>query len=132
MSGDLTVNDVVLIDGTGAPAAPGTRVVVQDGVVVSVEPAAKDRDGPHVVQGHGRWLLPGLWDAHMHHGFSAGAMTSAQELSAEQLLLNWRAYLRSGVTSVVSTGDDRRASTQAHFVRSTQADMTENGCLPSR
>ena len=35
MSGDLTVNDVVLIDGTGAPAAPGTCVVVQDGVVVS-------------------------------------------------------------------------------------------------
>ena len=42
----------------------------------------------------------------MHHGFSAGGLTSAEELSAEQLLLNWRAYLRSGVTSVVSTGDD--------------------------
>ena len=42
----------------------------------------------------------------MHHGFSAGGMTSAEETSGEQLLLNWRAYLRSGVTSVVSTGDD--------------------------
>ena len=27
-------------------------------------------------------------------------------MSAEQLLLNWRGYLRAGVTSVVSTGDD--------------------------
>jgi imidazolonepropionase-like amidohydrolase len=42
----------------------------------------------------------------MHHGFSAGGLVSAEELSEEQLLLNWRAYLRSGVTSVVSVGDD--------------------------
>ena len=106
MSGALTLNDIVLIDGTGASAVPGSRVVVGDGVVVAVERAAGHGDGPHVVQGHGRWLLPGLWDTHMHHGFSAGGLISAEELSAEQLLLNWRAYLRSGVTSVVSTGDD--------------------------
>ena len=106
MSGALTLNDIVLIDGTGAPAVPGTRVVVDDGVVVKIERAAGDGAGPDVVQGHGRWLLPGLWDTHMHHGFSAGGLTSAEELSGEQLLLNWRAYLRSGVTSVVSTGDD--------------------------
>jgi imidazolonepropionase-like amidohydrolase len=102
----LTLNDIVLIDGTGRAAVPGSRVVVEDGVVVAVERAAGHGDGPDVVQGHGRWLLPGLWDTHMHHGFSAGGLVSAEELSADQLLLNWRAYLRSGVTSVVSTGDD--------------------------
>lgn len=103
-----TLDDVVLIDGTGAPAVPGTRVVIEDGVVVAVKrrPAAATAGGGSVVPGHGRWLLPGLWDTHMHHGFSAGGMTSAEEISSEQLLLNWRAYLRSGVTSVVSTGDD--------------------------
>jgi imidazolonepropionase-like amidohydrolase len=81
-------------------------VVVEDGVIVAVERAAQPGGGPDVVQGRGRWLLPGLWDTHMHHGFSAGGMTSAEELSSDQLLLNWRGYLRSGVTSVVSTGDD--------------------------
>ena len=101
-----TLNDVVLIDGTGAPAVPGSRVVIEDGVVVAVQPAARSAGGGSVVQGRGRWLLPGLWDTHMHHGFSAGGMTSADELSGEQLLANWRGYLRSGVTSVVSTGDD--------------------------
>ena len=90
MFGALTLNDIVLIDGTGAPAVPGTRVVADDGVVVKIERAAGDGAGPDVVQGHGRWLLPGLWDTHMHHGFSAGGLTSAEELSAEQLLLNWR------------------------------------------
>jgi len=101
-----TLNDVVLIDGTGAPPVPETCVVIEDGVVVEVKPAAATAGGRSVVPGRGRWLLPGLWDTHMHHGFSAGGMTSAEETSADQLLLNWRAYLRSGVTSVVSTGDD--------------------------
>lgn len=105
--GAWTLDDVVLIDGTGAAAVPGSRVVVEDGVVVAVDRAARPGgDGPRVVQGGGRWLLPGLWDTHIHHGFSAGGMSSEEEVSAEQLLLNWRAYLRSGVTSVVSTGDD--------------------------
>ena len=85
-----TLNDVVLIDGTGGPAVPETRVVIEDGVVVAVEPAARTAGGAAVVQGRGRWLLPGLWDSHMHHGFSAGGMTSAEEISGEQLLLNWR------------------------------------------
>jgi imidazolonepropionase-like amidohydrolase len=101
-----TLNDVVLINGTGGPPVPETGVVIEDGVVVEVKPAAAIADGRSVVQGRGRWLLPGLWDTHMHHGFSAGGMTSAEETSADQRLLNWRAYLRSGVTSVVSTGDD--------------------------
>lgn len=51
------------------------------------------------MQGHGRWLLPGLWDTHMHHGFSAGGLTSAEELSAEQLMLNWRLPAQRGHVS---------------------------------
>lgn len=101
-----TLNDVALIDGRGAPAVSGVRVIIENGVIAAIKPAAAGASGPSVVQGKGRWLLPGLWDTHMHHGFSAGGMTSADEVSGAQGLLNWRAYLRSGVTSVVSTGDD--------------------------
>jgi imidazolonepropionase-like amidohydrolase len=100
------VDDIVLIDGTGAPPIPGTSVIIEDGVVAAIEPSGSRAVGPKAVAGEGRWLLPGLWDTHMHHAFSAGAMTSARETSTEQRLLSWRGYLRSGVTSVVSTGDD--------------------------
>lgn len=106
MAAALILDDVVLIDGTGAAPISGARVVVEDGLVVAVERAVGSFDGPQVVRGRGRWLLPGLWDTHVHQGFSAGGMTLPEELSADQLLLNWRGYLRAGVTSVVSTGDD--------------------------
>ena len=66
----LAFDDVVLIDGTGAPPVPRARVVVEDGLIVAVEHAAGNLNGPNVVRGRGRWLLPGLWDTHVHHGFS--------------------------------------------------------------
>lgn len=46
-------------------------------------------------------------DTHIHHVFSAGGFVWREEFSAQQRLWNWRAYLRSGVTSVVSVGDDK-------------------------
>ena len=52
MSETLTLNDIVLIDGTGAAAVPGTRVVVEDGVIVAVTRSAGHGVGSHVVQGH--------------------------------------------------------------------------------
>ena len=108
MTGALVLDDFSLIDGTGAAPVRGAHVVVDDGVVVSVGTGSPPVTGAKVLAGHGRWLLPGLWDTHMHNAFSAGGLVSSDELSQEQLVLNWRAYLRSGVTSVVSTGDDPR------------------------
>jgi imidazolonepropionase-like amidohydrolase len=109
MSEALVLNDFTLFRGTGEPPIPAARVVIADGVITSVEagPTHVAQEG-HVLEGRGRWLLPGLWDTHMHHGFSAGALLSPEEFSDEQLQLNWRGYLRSGVTSVVSVGDDPR------------------------
>ena len=110
-TGPLVLDGFTLLDGTGAPPVPGAGVVVEEGRVTWVgsgSPPAAGAAGATVLEGRGRWLLPGLWDTHMHYGFSAGGLLSPEEFSDEQLLLNWRAYLRSGVTSVVSVGDDTR------------------------
>jgi len=107
MAEALVLDDFTLIDGTGGAPVPRAQVVVDDGVIVSVGAASTPiADTTTVVAGRGRWLLPGLWDTHMHHRFSAGGLLLPEEFSEEQLLLNWRAYLASGVTSVVSIGDD--------------------------
>jgi enamidase len=107
MSERLLLEDFTLIDGTGREPVQGARVLLEEGFIVSVAGRSAHRGAGAVVEGRGRWLLPGLWDTHMHHIFSAGGLVSAEEFSERQLRLSWRAYLRSGVTSVVSVGDDK-------------------------
>ena len=70
---DLLLRDVRLVplvngDETGEPV----DVLVLDGDVAEVGPGlvALDREGRsvEVVEGQGRWLIPGLWDQHVHLG----------------------------------------------------------------
>ena len=50
--------------------AEGQTVVVDKGRIVAVGPAATTRapTGAKLIDGSGRTLVPGLWDAHMHFG----------------------------------------------------------------
>src|SRR5690242_1130517 len=59
---------VSLDDGAdgGAYAEP-VDVLVRSGVVTAVGPRLPDA-GVREVDADGRWLLPGLWDAHVHLG----------------------------------------------------------------
>lgn len=101
------LEDVVLLDGTGARPMMSARVVVDDGVIAYVGRAGDPVPGGTVVEGSGRWLLPGLWDSHIHSVFSAGGCVRPEEFSQEQLRRNWQAYLRNGVTSVMSVADEK-------------------------
>lgn len=51
--------------GTPAPVAP-VDVRVTDGVVTTVEHGLTPEAGELVLPADGRWLIPGLWDAHVH------------------------------------------------------------------
>ena len=108
MTNHLVLDDFMLLDGSGGAPMRAARVGIEDGMIVTVARASGVPRGATVVEGRGRWLLPGLWDTHIHHAFSAGGLVSSEEFSPQQLLLTWRAYVRNGVTSVVSVGDDKR------------------------
>jgi imidazolonepropionase-like amidohydrolase len=57
-----------LIDGTGAAPVPDAAVIVKNGRITAAGPRAKVKI-PHnanVVDGHGKSILPGLWDMHAH------------------------------------------------------------------
>ena len=43
-------------------------VAIEDGVVTAVGYAAERPAGAEVVDAAGRWLMPGLWDQHVHLG----------------------------------------------------------------
>lgn len=75
----VVLDDFSLIDGTGGAPVPGARVVIEEGVIVSVGEGSAPRPGrATVIEGGDRWLLPGLWDTHIHHAFSAGGLVSAE------------------------------------------------------
>lgn len=64
----LAITNVTLIDGTGAPARSGQTVVVAGGRITLVGPSASTAvpRGARRIDGRGRWLIPGLWDMHVH------------------------------------------------------------------
>lgn len=66
----VAITDVTVIDGTGAPPATGRTVVVDGDRITAVGPAAGTDvpAGARVVDGTGRFLIPGLWDMHVHLG----------------------------------------------------------------
>ncbi|WP_091120536.1 amidohydrolase [Nocardioides terrae] len=62
---DLLVRRARLVPLAGSRAEHPVDVLVRDGVVAAVG-AELDDAGVPTVDADGRWLLPGLWDAHVH------------------------------------------------------------------
>jgi cytosine/adenosine deaminase-related metal-dependent hydrolase len=64
----LAIADVTVIDATGAEPVPHMTVTVEGARIVSIQPAreASPSGQTRIVDGTGRFLIPGLWDAHIH------------------------------------------------------------------
>jgi hypothetical protein len=64
----IAITDVTVIDATGAPPRPRMTVTIDGERIVAIAPAAATEvpAGVQVVNGAGRFLIPGLWDAHVH------------------------------------------------------------------
>jgi hypothetical protein len=69
MASDLLIRDVTLIDGTGSPAQPHMDVLISGERITAIEPTSPKRrtpGHPTVLDGRGKFLIPGLWDTHVH------------------------------------------------------------------
>ncbi len=64
----VVVLGATVVDGTDAPARPNSAVVLVGDRIAWVGPAAElpHRAGARIVDGRGRYLIPGLWDMHAH------------------------------------------------------------------
>jgi imidazolonepropionase-like amidohydrolase len=65
----LAVQRVIVIDATGKPPQPDMTVVMEQGRIAAIGPSTKLNipAGAQVVDGKGRYLIPGLWDMHGHY-----------------------------------------------------------------
>jgi imidazolonepropionase-like amidohydrolase len=64
----VVISGVTIIDGTDAPPMPNMTVVIESERIAAVGGAdeVEHPTGAYVVNGEGRFLIPGLWDAHVH------------------------------------------------------------------
>jgi imidazolonepropionase-like amidohydrolase len=106
-SQSLVIRDVTVIDATGHAAEPNMSVDIEDGHIVAVSPSKKARTPKNatIVDGAGKFLIPGLWDMHVH-----GASDSRAPWS--HLL-----FVANGVVGV----RDMSGPPDAHAWRATQA-----------
>src|SRR5579862_8847295 len=108
----LAIEDVTVIDTTGGPVQAHRTVVVQDGRIVGVY-AADFRDKNALrVDGRGKFLIPGLWDMHVHTVFGdwfpkgkevalplfiANGVTGVRDMGGElDVLQEWRKEIATG------------------------------------
>jgi predicted amidohydrolase YtcJ len=68
--GDLLIRDVRLVPVHEEESAPDdpVEVLVRDGLVAEVAATVARPPGVEEIQAAGRWLVPGLWDQHVHLG----------------------------------------------------------------
>ena len=69
----LIIHDVTVIDTTGGPAQAHRSVFVSAGRVADIVASEKlkkaDIGGASWIDGKGKFLIPGLWDMHVHMVF---------------------------------------------------------------
>lgn len=108
---DLLIQNASLIDGTGTPPRRDVSIRVRDGRVAEIGPDLQP-DGAPVLDASGGTVLPGLMDAHVHFLFAPGSglrgdsRTTIDDLNRRHL----RAYLASGVTTVLDAGTTPEAA----------------------
>jgi imidazolonepropionase-like amidohydrolase len=106
-----------LFDGTGEQPVADVRVVVRDDRIAAIGPASRVRipAGAKVRNVRGKWIIPGLIDAHVHFFQSGGLYTRPDVIDLRhirpyereiatirsQLPATLARYLASGITSVV-------------------------------
>ena len=68
------ITNVTVIDGTSPVARPGRTVVVRGNRIVAEGPSASVAvpNGAKVIDGRGKFLIPGLWDMHVHTTMPGG------------------------------------------------------------
>ncbi len=88
------LTDVTVVDGTGAPPRPHRTVLVSEGRIVAIHDARawSPPEQTRVIEGRGRYLIPGLWDMHVHLSMGEPSLLPV--------------FLAYGVTAVRDLGGD--------------------------
>jgi hypothetical protein len=109
----LIIQNVTVIDATGAEPRPALSVGIENGRIVAIKKKIKVPKGAEVVDGTGKFLIPGLWDMHVHLNGAdiffpllvANGITGVREMFTGipiQTIREWR--MRAGMPRIYAPG----------------------------
>jgi imidazolonepropionase-like amidohydrolase len=100
----LALTHVTVFDGTGRPLRKDQTVIIANKRITTVAPTASAKlpKAARVVDAHGKFLIPGLWDMHVHI-----AGLNSDPAWSKQVLLPL--LLASGITGIRDMGGDLEA-----------------------
>ena len=96
----VALTNVRVVDGTGAAPVDGRTIVIQNGRILSVGPAAGAQipAGARVMDLSGHTVIPGIVGLHNHTFYTTRGRSVQLQFSAPRL------YLGSGLTTIRTTG----------------------------
>ena len=89
---DVAIENVTVIDAVNG-VREGQTVLVEGGMISAVVDASEAGNAAQTIDGSGRYLIPGLWDFHVHLTYDARLTDAMAGL-----------FLNHGVTSIRDTG----------------------------
>ncbi len=115
---DLLIRNVTVIDVAAGKATPGQAVAISGDTISAVGPdraVSRDVTAKVVVDGKGKFVMPGLWDMHVHFGggtdligenkallpvYVAYGVTTVRDCAADlsPSVLEWRDEVAKGQT----------------------------------
>ena len=103
----VVLEDVLLIDGTGAKAKPHQSIVMEDGKIARIVNGPHVSDPPagaQIIQLSGKTVMPGIINGHGHLGITKGTVTAPENFTEANIAAQLSQYERYGVTTVMSLG----------------------------
>src|SRR2546422_1784215 len=117
----VALTHVLLVDGTGAGPKPDQTIVIRDGRIAEVGPAASVQvpAGARAMDLNGSTVIPGLVGMHDHLFYTAAGGRAVQ-----MSYTGPRLYLGSGVTTIRTTGS------RAPYAEINLKDQIDRGLTP--
>ena len=102
---EFFITDVTLIDGTGSDPQVGVDIRIADGRIAEIGPDLSVASGSETIDGNGKYVIPGLIDAHVHMDAPMVFQLTPEE-KAHIIEHNPLSFLYNGVTTVLNVSSD--------------------------
>lgn len=116
----ISISNVTVVDVRTGKLLPDQTVIIQNDRIVNIGPSKKIKApaGATIIDGAGKFLMPGLTDAHIHFFQSGGLYTRPDALNLgsvysyekdqqwvnDNLASTMARYLACGITTVIDVG----------------------------